>query len=796
MAKLSEEYFDLVRSAIREDKQLPKRKRRRLPKYKQEVPQEPSVVINLESEASDNNSGSKSSDHNSQLEDDDFDSEDFEDILEPDTARPSTVRDLSITLDAKTPDDASKPKSKNTIGNEERKFRKSYHMLHLLALMIHGRIRNTWLNDSKLHSKLSRLVPDDVFELLHPKKDDELPLRSTRKLLDGLKKCMEIWWKHFDQITRWETQGLFMIRWDELDGPWEQPARYMSQKLFNKKVLHGKGSSEVAAQGFVAMLRSCGVNARLVFNIQPPDFTDHKLIHASSTKNPGEYLADQASSGSRVKWKVRSKVKGTESKHSIFWCEVWDKISKKWITIDPMGQRIIEQIRFKTSLEPQGKARQNNIFRYIIAYDRKDGCRDVTRRYTTHFNSKVRKRRITKDVEGEKWFQRVLSLLQGRRRTRTDDLEDAYFKERDEGEGIPDNMQDLRSHPYYVLENDLKWNEILKTGCKECGFLRTKNNSTSLKVFRRDDILTLKTARTWYTEGRILKSGAKAMKTAKSRDFKTGEPTEERLYPYSATDLFIPEPLGLNNEVSTNVYGNIDIYVDTMIPRGSCLVESPVAVKAAAFLRVEFAKAVTSFKFEKKRVAKPQITGVVIAQDYREAIEAMIDGIEYSMEEDERQERELESLRCWDMLLAKLRIKQRLIAKHGAVNGSNESSEWPERSSFDTGAAQEEDLENYSNEESFETGGFLPEAGGFVPETAASDVVSGGFGSEDENSPSQRPENLPAVPTSTSVGKPTAENDYSDYEDFMKDMMHDESDHPNSNFSKTDSDSDFHYESE
>ncbi|SCV00426.1 LAME_0G09626g1_1 [Lachancea meyersii CBS 8951] len=811
MPKLSEEYFDLVRQAVREDKQAPKRKKRRLPRYESKaVPEEAKIVINLDSDSSDKEKDNRqiaedSQDNFSQDDDEDYDSDDFEDISDLENSEQPANEDVSVTLDAKLADSRPKSKSKNMISNDERKFRKFYHMFHLLTFMVHGSVRNKWLNDPKLHAKLSKLVPDSVFELLHPKKDDELPLRSTRKLLDGLKKCMEIWQKHFKQITRVETRGLYMIDWDELDGPWEQPARYMSQKLFNKKVTHGRGSLEVASQGFVAMLRACGVNARLVFNAQPPDFTNNRASNPQGAKAPNEYLADPgAKSLPRRRKKPVSKKKDEDTeRYSIFWCEVWDKISKKWITVDPMGQRIIEQIRHHTALEPRGKARQSNIFRYVIAYDRKEGCRDVTRRYTTHFNSKTRKRRVTKYPEGEEWFQKVLRRLQGRKRTRTDDMEDMYFKQRDENEGIPDNMQDLKGHPHYVLENDVKWNEVLKANCKECGFIRTKNNSASLKVYHRKDLLVLKTARSWYTEGRILKPGAKALKITKSREFRTGEATEERLYPFDETDLFVAQPLGPNDEVPTNVYGNIDIYVSSMIPAGACLIESHVAVKAASFLRIEFAKAVTGFKFEKKRVAKPQITGIVTAQRYREAVEAMIDGIEYANEEDKRQECELESLRHWNLLLAKLRIKQRLITDHGLVRDARMNSAWGGSDAVNVAddAGETSVLDDANDDDSdmgFEAGGFVPDASGFVPETAAreSDAESagmqaGGFELEAENSENSYQDSTLSEPAQSSSAK-EADDQLEDYEAFMKDLEKEESQAESS----THTDSDFNYESE
>lgn len=807
MQKLPEEYFHLVREALRDDRKVSARKRRKRDSSPREDEHStPQVVINLDS---DDNGQVSDSSHS----EDTYDSEEFEDVPEPTPTGPTS--DISFTLDASK--NEPKQRAKNVVSPEEKKFRRYYHMLHLLCLLVHGYIRNEWLNDQKLHKKLSKLVPDDVFDLLHPPKDTEMPLRSTRKLLDGLKKCMDIWGKHFKHVTSEGINGLYMMKWDDLNGPWEQPVREMTPKLFSRMVISGHGNRNIGAQGFVAMLRACGVNARLVFNAQPPDFTDAKLFSKLKHENEIEQPLSETKLGGRRKKRGKAKKTDNEDeKYPIFWCEVWDKVSKRWITVDPMCQKIIEQIRNRSKLEPQGKFRQHDILRYIIGYDRKKGCRDVTRRYVLQYNSKARRRRVTKDQEGLHWYEKVLHKLHKRKRTRIDDFEDEYFVTRDETEGIPDNLQDLKNHPFYVLENDLKWNEVLRPGCKECGYLRLKNAKSTMKVYKRKDIWILKSAQRWYNEGRILKTGAVHAKVINSKDFKTGEKIEERLYPLEETELFVPEPLGPHNEVPKNHYGNIDIYTPSMIPQGACLIESPVAVKAAAFVEVEFAKAVTGFKFEKHRVAKPQITGVVVSLDYREAVEAMIDGIEGSMEEEKRRDHELEGLQYWNLLLAKLRIKQKLNARHGVVRENQEMS-WDEE--IHSG---DEDLQN----EGFSPnpGGFLPEAGGFLPGSGnvtpvdnESSEDAGGFIVENSNdnqlnqnylekqSSSEgrmrqehgitSEEEKGAGSTFQGIEEPEDDNKNLelDYEKFMNDF--DESESP-ANSNQSVSDSEYMYESE
>lgn len=206
MGPLPQEYFDLVRQAVKEDKQTPRRKRRRLPKYESnDISRPADVIINLDSDTDnetkftseglsksfesqsnrdlddDNEKGSNNGgDYDDDDDDDEFNSDDFEDVSDADVSEQTSNAELSITLNPQKPQ--KKTGSKNLVSNEERKYRRYFHLLQLVTLMVHGYVRNQWLNDAKLHQKLSKLVPDNVFELLHPKRDDELPLRSTRKL--------------------------------------------------------------------------------------------------------------------------------------------------------------------------------------------------------------------------------------------------------------------------------------------------------------------------------------------------------------------------------------------------------------------------------------------------------------------------------------------------------------------------------------------------------------------------------------------------------------------------------------
>lgn len=683
--KLSPEYFDLIRDVLKEKKDEPERPLKRRRGRKPPTEQKPQEVIKVESspepetieigstdglfgepdggdrenkDSGGGGGGENDASNEMSNDEDDYGSDEFEDVTEP-MVSPEPLGDISVSVETRKRNGKATKKTRNMVSNKERHWRRYFHMACLLGLIVHGYVRNDWINNGKLEKKLCKLIPDKVLQDLHPEKDEEMPLRSTRKLLDGLKMCMEIWNKHWMITNEYQGTGCYMKRWDEVRGHFNKRFR-LTEKEFVKQVLKGNGDRDMAAQGFVALLRSCNVNSRLVMSLQPPDFCDLKV---TDPRNGHVFPS-------------------TLFKYPIFWCEVWDKFSKKWITIDAINFKTMEQIKTQSKLEPRGTGScQRNLLRYVVGFDRKRGVRDITRRYSHWFNCKCIRRRITKDPQGSEWYARLLEKLHERKRTRMDDYEDTYFQQRDDSEGMPDNIQDLKNHPRYILEKDLKINQIVKPGCKECGYLNVHNKKDLWKVYERKNILDLKSARQWYMEGRVLKIGSRSMKKVPKRS-RSGkeEGEEENLYSLDDTEIYVPplvsEPDG---KIVKNAFENIEVFVPSMIPYNCVLIKSDLAVKAARLLQIEYARAVTSFNFEKGRTTKPVIGGVVVAHWYKDAVLCAIEGLENTVEQENFERRELDSLTRWNFLLSKLRIKSELNTTYGKVEeavrlGSNENA--------------------------------------------------------------------------------------------------------------------------
>jgi xeroderma pigmentosum group C-complementing protein len=166
------------------------------------------------------------------------------------------------------------------------------------------------------------------------------------------------------------------------------------------------------------------------------------------------------------------------------------------------------------------------------------------------------------------------------------------------------------------------------------------------------------------------------------------------MYAEFQTELCKPPPV-VNGRVPRNAYGNIDVYAQNMIPEGGFHLKHPDAAMAAKILRIDYADAVTGFSF-KGRHGTAVVQGIVAAVEYREALLAVLSGLEDEHAQAEQERRTLAALRMWRTMLIKLRVVERI--KGYKIEGDNEDA--------DENVGGDEPMED-----SAEDGG-----GGFIPE--------------------------------------------------------------------------------
>lgn len=759
----------------------------------------------------------------SDSDDDSFDSDDFEDVDLVDNSKlkfdvnitennPSTD---NFTISINTGNAAKKPSKKvNIIGAEERKFRKVYHQLYLATMILHGSLRNQWCNDYKTMMELKAMVPSNVIELVFQRNDKKvINSVKSRRFLDGIRILMELYRKRF-KVT---SKGIIRKNWNELSIPQTNTERNVTFEKFKNLLTSFKGSRDIGGQGFVCLLRSIGLKARLVFSLQPPDFTlaasfDKIEIPKASSENNDNEMKPQ-----RQKFRGNSKsaflsdvrqslIKPTVNTYTfedapfpVFWTEVWNKYSKKWISVDPIVLQWLEYapMRRKSRFEPPSSQERNQLV-YVIAYDEVGGVKDVTRRYSQYYNAKtIKKKIIFRSEEDEEWYKRVLRAVENPIRTskttNSDILELKEFRDRDLAEGMPNNLNDFKNHPIYALECQLKQSEIIypKNESSKCGTFRNKSfgrkkesQQEVFQVYKRSCVHSLKSVKAWFFRGRVLKIGEQPLKIKRNKPnmLKSGSLNQEthdgndqeevtRLYAEFQTNLYIPPPI-IDGKIPKNAFGNIEIYTATMIPENGYLLKtSPkytmkLAEKAARLLDIDFARAIVAFDFGNRSGGKrkhnkiPTVRegGIVIDQEYREALIAVLDYLLDEEEELQRERVELNSLKNWMLILRRLRISDRLNKVHGEVGrelDSNINSQDSDHSKddleeekmletnnavvenhFGGGFLLENDVAQHQSESNYQSDEEDSMSGGFVPNdnSYSSEVQTMGQMDNDENS--------------------------------------------------------------
>lgn len=411
-----------------------------------------------------------------------------------------------------------------------------------------------------------------------------------------------------------------------------------------------------------------------------------------------------------------------ESPYPVFWVEAFNEAVQKWIPIDPL---VTKSLAKPSKFEPPASDPYNNMS-YVVAFEDDASARDVTRRYTKAFNAKTRKSRVEITRNGEKWWNDALMAYEKPFLEDRDEAEISELTSKSAAEPMPRNIQDFKDHPVYALERHLRRNEVIfpKRVIGHVGLSKTTSKSDNLEtVYRRSDVHLVRSADKWYRLGRDVKVGEQPLKRVPATRPKSGfasdedddEAEETPLYAEYQTEIYRPPPV-VQGRIPKNAYGNLDIYVPSMVPPGAVHIKHPEAARSAKILGIDYADAVTGFEFRGRR-GTAVFGGIVIAQEYQETLEEVLQSIADERRQAAVEARAAEALRFWRLFLIKLRITER-VKVYADDDEKMDYADEPEISVNDM---------DYDEEAG---GGFIPEEdGGCVPEDAGGFFAdnAGGF---------------------------------------------------------------------
>ncbi|KAI1811918.1 Rad4-domain-containing protein [Poronia punctata] len=614
-------------------------------------------------------------------------------------------KDLDLDLSARSMAPAARSNDRRKpINKAERERRVEIHRMHLLCLLAHAARRNRWCNDSQVQASLRPLLTPKMVKQLNPG-SHLTQFGQANSLKEGLAMVNTM----FDTKYQVTERGLRRALWAETEAqlqdytPHEDMESTLEKSDFREAARTLRGSRDVGAQLYCALLRAAGVEARLVCSLQPLSFTSSGPYMGRSGKKKQKlsleekygqlFKADDAqeSTGSSVRRRlghpnaaafrmpeispgpsrqVVTPKKIHESPFPVYWVEVLDEGHQKWQPTDPL---VLKSFWKPQKFEPPASDKEN-CMAYVVGFEEDGTAKDVTRRYAKAYNAKTRRLRVEGVLNnGGRWWRKALRAYSRRVTSDLDQIEASELAAAEAREPMPRNIADFKDHPIYALERHLRRNEVFVPNARPSGTVAAGSKAPLEKVYRRSDVRVARSQEKWYRLGREVRPNEIpvkfAVKLPKSHEFGSGEDARELqegeangtpLYTLDQTDLYRAPPVQ-NGKVPKNRYGNLDLYVPTMVPEGGVHIDDDLGARAAFTLGIDYAPALTGFQF-RGRKGTAVIRGVVVPLEYEEAVRAVIDGIKNQEAELEDERRMRQVLKTWRGFLMNLRIRQRIWA--------------------------------------------------------------------------------------------------------------------------------------
>ena len=447
-----------------------------------------------------------------------------------------------------------------------------------------------------------------------------------------------------------------------------------------------------------------------------------------------------------------------------YWVEVLSPITNTYIPVDPIVLCTVAATPdLISSFEPRGtkadSARQ--VIAYVIAYSADGSAKDVTVRYLKKkmLPGKTKgvrlppervpiynKRGKIKRYEQYDWFKTVMSGYERRlnHRTTADDLEESTDLQpsRPEQRKKPadETLQGYKNSAEFVLERHLKREEALLPNAKPIrNFTSGKGDKLkSEPVYRRADVVQCKSVETWHKEGCEIKQGEQPLKLVPTRavtlmrkreieeaERDSGEKVKQGLYTKSQTQFIVPPPIE-NGIIPKNAFGNIDVYVQTMVPRGAVHIPRRGTVKICKRLGINFAEACIGFEFGNKR-AVPILHGVVIPIEHEHGLLDAWEAERLEIQKKEEIKREQRILTTWKKFYKGLRILSRMEESYGQDDASHIPDEVNPLTNKKLDTSRKKHREIVKVDDSLSLQENKDSAGGFLRDNENDEDMGGGF---------------------------------------------------------------------
>ncbi|KFP75860.1 DNA repair protein complementing XP-C cells, partial [Apaloderma vittatum] len=381
---------------------------------------------------------------------------------------------------------------------------------------------------------------------------------------------------------------------------------------------------------------SCGAESRPAKSIAPA------LPHAQKKRN--KIISSDEDDGQQEERKPM----GTDQ-----WLEVFVEREDKWVCVDCVRGVVGQpQLCFTYATKPLS---------YIVGFDNDGSVRDVTQRYDPVWTTVTRKSRV--DAE---WWEDTLQPYRSPCVER-DKKEDNEFQVKLQDQPLPTAIGEYKNHPLYALQRHLlKYQAIYPESAAVLGYCRGE------PVYARECVHTLHSRDTWLKKARVVRIGEEPYKMVKgysnqARKARLAEPAyrdkkDLALFGLWQTEEYQP-PIAVDGKVPRNEYGNVYLFLPSMLPVGCVQLRLPNLNRLARKLDIDCAQAVTGFDFH-GGYSHPVTDGYVVCEEYKDVLIAAWENEQAEIEKKEKEKREKRALGNWKLLTKGLLIRERLKQRY------------------------------------------------------------------------------------------------------------------------------------
>ncbi|XP_040851203.1 DNA repair protein complementing XP-C cells isoform X4 [Ochotona curzoniae] len=244
-----------------------------------------------------------------------------------------------------------------------------------------------------------------------------------------------------------------------------------------------------------------------------------------------------------------------------------------------------------------------------------------------------------------------------------------WFQAKHLDQPLPTSIGIYKNHPLYALKRHLlKFQAIYPESAAILGYCRGE------AVYSRDCVHTLHSRDTWLKQARVVRLGEVPYKMVKgfsnrARKARLAEPqlhnqNDLGLFGRWQTEEYQP-PVAVDGKVPRNEFGNVYLFLPSMMPIGCVHLNLPNLHRVARKLDIDCVPAVTGFDFH-GGYCHPVTDGYIVCEEFKDVLLAAWENEQALIEKKDKEKKEKRALGNWKLLTKGLLIRERLRLRYGA----------------------------------------------------------------------------------------------------------------------------------